>query len=138
MPRSARPWVETSRLTSRPVVMKRRCGLSGVGVHQPEPQRLVGRQVDAPTRLTGGATALDRWIVSLQAVLPLHVVDVQAQRTGQGRLDEDVRILWPEAGDVGESADQPTIATPAGDDNPRAATTPRPGGRSGRRAQRER
>jgi hypothetical protein len=73
---------------------------------------------------------LDRWIVALQAVYPFDILRAQAQRAGQGGLDEDIRVLGSKTGDVGEGGHQPTIALVVAPGNRREGTTPRLGGRA--------
>lgn len=72
---------------------------------------------------------MDRWIVTLQAVVPLHVIGAQAERAGERGGDERVRVIGAKARDVGERDDVMNIAGRTAAGNPALGATPQVGGR---------
>jgi hypothetical protein len=72
---------------------------------------------------------LDRWIVTLQAPLPLHGIAAQAHRAGQRGLHERIGIVRAKARGVDGQADRLSVSGSSGPANPAWVTTPHVGGR---------
>src|SRR5450755_3162864 len=102
--------------------------LGSVDGHQAQSQRLLGREVHAPQLLARRAPALDRWIVALQAPLPLHRVAGQADWAGQRSVDERVGVVGAKARSVGQKSDESNIARRKAHGKPDGYRTPLVGG----------
>jgi hypothetical protein len=128
------PWPASRRLMSLELSWAKRRGLTVVDElyrsdvladraflrgHERQPQRLLRREVHAPSLMAGGTLALHARVMPAQHCLPPNRVAAQTDRAGQRSNHQGVGVVGPEPGGVCEDGHLTSMSqrTPVG--NPR-------------------